>query len=75
MLTAASAKKYTNPEFLLHAVLILWAPTLDKRCRLWCQPKNYTGTISLRFSFCSTRKAINATSSATPATAALPHGK
>ena len=30
MFAAASAKKYTNPESLLHAVLILWVLALNR---------------------------------------------
>ena len=36
MLAATPAKKYTNPEFLLHAVLILWVRAVKIRCRFWC---------------------------------------
>ncbi len=36
MLAATSAKKYANPEFLLHAVLILWVLAVDIGCRFWC---------------------------------------
>ena len=36
MLAATPAKKYANPEFLLHAVLILWGLAVDVGYRFWC---------------------------------------
>ena len=40
MLAAAPAKKYANPEFLLHAVLILWVFAVWRQRKLifWCGP-------------------------------------
>jgi len=72
MLTAATAEKYANPEFLLHAVLDSIGGGGERRLPLLVRGQATTIWLVSANSLCSTRRAMRATSKATLATAALP---